>query len=475
MVSIADVIGRIKGGAGDGLRGLSEALDRSAIERVCRELGHAWRERELDPATTVALFVQQVCRGNVPCSEVRHLARQWGGGEFTASAYCQARGRLPLAVLEELSRRVGAAASGAWSCGGPRWRGHRVYLLDGSSFSMPDTPPLRLHFGLPGGQRGGPRAGCCFPASHLLVLFDADSGLLHEAVASPLRTGDMARAPDAHAHLAEGDVLLGDEHFGTYAHLALLAASGRHGLFPVQNKRIVDFTPGRPHNPPGSRSRRRGSDVPGKPNSRWVRSLGEQDQLVEWFKPTTRPAWISKADYAALPGSITVRELRRTVARPGAGLSDVTLTMVTTLLDPRAYPADGECSLTSLRLRRWEVETDLRHLKTTMGLDVLRCKTVEGVKKELAVFRLVYNLVRVVMLEAARRQQVPLARVSFADALKWLRHARPGDLMPRLLTNPHRPDRVEPRARKRRPKVYARLNKPRQQMRDALRVRIRDA
>jgi hypothetical protein len=114
------------------------------------------------------------------------------------------------------------------------------------------------------------------------------------------------------------------------------------------------------------------------------------------------------------------------------------------------------------------VETDLRHLKTTLGMDLLHCETVEGVKKEVAVFQIVYNLVRVVMMEGARRQGVPLDRISFADALAWVRHAGPGDELPDLVVNPYRPDRVEPRAVKRRPKEYDRLTKPREELRKAL-------
>lgn len=116
----------------------------------------------------------------------------------------------------------------------------------------------------------------------------------------------------------------------------------------------------------------------------------------------------------------------------------------------------------------WKIETNIGHLKTTMKMDVLRCKTEAGVRKELAVFCLVYNLVRVVMLEAAARQGVAVARVSFADALRWVRHARPGDAMPDLAVNPHRPDRAEPRCKKRRPKQYDLMNKPRAQLRKAL-------
>jgi hypothetical protein len=136
----------------------------------------------------------------------------------------------------------------------------------------------------------------------------------------------------------------------------------------------------------------------------------------------------------------------------------VTLTVVTTLTDPDLYPPGD---LIALRLRRWDVETNIRHLKITMGMDVLRCRTEAGVRKELAVFCIAYNLVRVVMLEAAGRQEVPVARISFADALKWMRHARPGGTMPDLVVNPHRPGRAEPRCKKRRAKQFDLMNRPR--------------
>jgi len=363
MASIAGAVARIKQ---DALGALGEGV----VEGVCAEFGHVWRDRELDPATTAALFVQQVLNGNVPCSEVRHLA----GRCFTPSAYCQARARLPLAVVQSLLTRVCDAALAATRRATHLWLGrHRVFHIDGSTFSMPDTPELRKAFGLP----SGPKPGCGFPTAHLLVLFHAGTGLLLDAWASPLHTGDIAQVAEAHAHLEPGDVLIGDDTFSTYAHLAMLTRLGLHGLFPVHHRRIVDFTKGRPHTAEGKDA------VAGMPRSRWVKSLGKEDQLVEYFKPQGRPAWMSRADYDALPDSVLVRELRRTVRRPGLG--SVTPTMVTTLTDPLAYPV-GE--LLELRLRRWDVETNLRHLKITMNMDVLRCKTERGVRKRSRNWRL---------------------------------------------------------------------------------------
>jgi hypothetical protein len=442
MASIAASLARIKHNPLD-------VLDRDTVERVCREHGHAWRDRQLDPATTVALFLQQVAHGNVSCGEVRHLA----GGSFTPQAYCEARARLPLGVYQDLLSEVCDAVMPQTRREEHRWHGHRTFHIDGSSFSMPDTPELAKAFGMPAGQK----EGCGFPCAHLLVLFSAQTGLLVDAWASPRRTGDMAQTPEAHLHLEKGDILVGDDSFSGYAHLAMLQKQGLHGLFPVHHLRIVDFTKGRPHTGDGKNA------VAGMPRSRWIKSLGKEDQLVEYFKPDSKPRWMTKEQYDALPDSIIVRELRRTVTRPGLG--HVTITMVTTLTDPKLYPA---ADLLDLRLRRWDVETNIGSMKTTMGLDVLHCKSEQGVRKELAVFCLVYNLVRAVMLEAARRQGAPVSRISFADVLHWMRHARATDPLPVFVVNPHRPNRVEPRCKKRRPKPYDLMNKPRAVLREEL-------
>jgi Transposase DDE domain len=450
MASIAAALGRIK-------RDPLGVIKPAVVRELCAELHYdAWRERRLDPAVTLALFVQQVVHGNTACAAVRHLA----GERFTASAWCQARARLPLEVYQAMLARVCDAALPRTRDPAHLWHGHRTFHVDGSTFSMPDTPELRRAFGVPGGQA----AGCGFPVAHLLVLFNAATGLLLDAFAAPLRTGDVSQASEYLAHLDAGDLLIGDDSFSGWAHIALLLQANLHGLFPNHHLRIVDFTPGRPH------TRVSGKNVvAGRPRARWIKSLGKDDQLVAWFKPVACPAWMSQAQYDALPGSILVREIRRAVR-----LKDgrrVTVTTVTTLLDPVRYPADA---LVELRLRRWDVESNLRHLKITMGLDVLRCKTETGVRKELAVFCMVYNLVRVVMLEAARRQRVPVARVSFADALRWMRHARPGDRLGDLIVNPSRPGRIEPRCRKRRPKQYDLMNRPRDVLRKALKTRRKD-
>ena len=172
---------------------------------------------------------------------------------------------------------------------------------------------------------------------------------------------------------------------------------------------------------------------------------------------------MSAEQYVTLPESVLVRELRYRITRRGFRCRQITL--ATTLLDHQTYSLDD---LAQLYLDRWAIETAFGHLKTTMGMDVLRAQTVDGVLKELHVFCLIYNLVRLVMLQAARRQSVPPDRISFVDALRWLATASPGDPLPDLVVNPYRPNRLEPRVRKRRPKQYPLMRRPRDELRKTL-------
>ena len=164
--------------------------------------------------------------------------------------------------------------------------------------------------------------------------------------------------------------------------------------------------------------------------------MGLTDQLVEYFKPADRPAWMSEDDYRSLPDSIEVRELRYRIEVPGFRTREVTL--VTTLLDATAYPAE---SLAEFYVTRWRVEENLKSLKITMKMDVLKCMTVDGVLKELTMYAVAYNLVRLAMCEAAGLRGVAADRVSFIDALRWLRDADAGEEMPELVVNPGRPGR----------------------------------
>src|SRR3954447_6098487 len=283
---------------------IAAGLAKETIEEACRQRKYSWRRRVLDPATTIYLFLLQILHGNTACQHVVHF----GGWSFTDSAYCQARKRLPLAVYHRLLEKV-AATSRAATAEGSRWLGHRIWVVDGSSFSMPDEPELRRHFGQPGGQR----KGCGFPVAKWLALFDVATGMLLRSTTAPLRAHDMSQAGPISDGLEPGDVVLGDRGFCSYAHLAIVLRRGLQAVFRVHQQQIVDFTPGRP-------TARRKGPYPrpqGLPSSRWVLAQGVMDQIVVWFKPTSKPKWMSAEEFQALPSEITVRELRYRVETPG--------------------------------------------------------------------------------------------------------------------------------------------------------------
>jgi hypothetical protein len=427
-------------------------LQASMIEGLCRELDYVWRERTLGPVVTIHAFLMQVLHGNTACDHVSHLM----GRRFTGEAYAQARARLPLALFERL---LAAVCKSLQSCRdeAARWCGLRVWLLDGSGCSMSDTEELQKAFGQPGNQK----PGCGFPVAHLLTLFHATTGMLQKVIVSPLRTHDLKHASQMHPELAPGDVLVGDRGFCSFAHMAQLVAAGFHGVMRIHQRLIVDFRIGRMHVPPSPPFPKL-KGAKGLPRSRWVKWLGHCDHIVEWYKPTQRPKWLNQEAYAALPSSLLVRELRFHIERPGFRVHEVTL--VTTLLDPQLYPAD---ELAQLYFDRWRIEVNLRHLKQTLRLDVLRCQTEAGVRKEICMLALVYNLVRLVMLKAARQQEVDPDRISFIDALRWLTTAKPGEDVPLLIVNVRR-KRVEPRVKKRRPKQFPLMKRPRAELRQAL-------
>ena len=431
---------------------IASHLTRDAIYEICAAVGHVWRECVLDPATIVHVFVIQVLNGNTALNHLRHLTDL----RLTAQAFCRARMRLPLEVFRRLLRAVGTALRGTDPPGG-LWHGHRTFAVDGSSFSMPDMPELQAAFG----QAGNQAKGCGFPVARFLALFDSTTGFLRDILAAPLRTHEMSRVADLHPELRSGDVLVGDRGFCSFAHLALLVLRGVHGVFRLHQKlKYLLLT--------GSEARRLGiAERAGHRHDRSPRRvlcrLGVADHIVEWHRPAQRPDWMTAKQYATLPERVVCRIMSYDVIVRGYRTRRITL--VTTLLNAELYPW---AELAKLYNRRWQVETNFSHIKITMKMDVLHCKTVEGVLKELLVFALVYNLVRAVMVEAARRQIVAVDRISFVDALRWLLSARPGDELAELILNPDRPGRVQPRAKKRRPKQYDLMSEPREVLRKRL-------
>jgi hypothetical protein len=439
---IIAILGRLR-------QDVAAAISADSIEAACQEVGYRWRVRQLGPVETVHLFLLQVLLANTAC---QHIVRI-GGRQFSDTASCAARKRLPRAVFQKLVETTAAAVRGASE--GSRWLGHRVWIIDGSSVSRPDTPELQAHFGQPSGQR----QGCGFPVAKLLALVHVGTGMLLRMTTAPLRSHDMSGAGALAAVLEPGDVLLGDRGFCSSAHLAMLLGRGVYVVFRMHQKQNVDCTPGRP------KARRKGAypRPQGLPSARWVRAHGAEDHVVAWPKPKKRPAWMTEQAYAALAAEILVRELRYRVTTPGYRVREVTL--ATTLLDAAAYPAT---ELAELSYRRWQVEVNFRHMKHTLNMDVLKCMAVDGVLKELAMYAIAYNLVRSAMRESARVQRVDPDRISLIDGLRGLTGMEGEGDAPTLVVNPSHRGRFEPRVKKRRPKQYLRMTKPRHEYRKEL-------
>jgi hypothetical protein len=330
MRSITDIVRQFK-------QNWTEELDPSNIERACRDCGMAWIESMLNPVVTIQLFLLQILHGNTACTHVPRLARM----AFTAAGYCKARMRVKLEVLELLVQRCAESVQGETLDAG-RWFGHRVFMVDGSSFSMPDTPVLQAFFGQPGGQK----PGCGFPVAHWLAMMHMGTGMIIKMLASPMRTGDMSRTTELHPELKACDLLVADRAFCSFPHLCLLIERGVEAVLRIHHKTIVDSTPGRPHAVPNKGT---GSKRKGLPRSRWLRRLGVDDQIVVWLKnPKSKPRWMPIEQFASLPNEITVRELRYQVHQKGFRVKNITL--VTTLLDDEVYSLP---ELAELFRRRW--------------------------------------------------------------------------------------------------------------------------
>jgi len=415
--------------------------------------GATSRRRVFSAEVTFWAFLFQVLWPACACREVvRKVQACWRGRKTLAAgsaAYCMARARLPLAVLEKLFATL-AATLERRILEGERWLGERrVKILDGTGLSMPDTAANQQRWPQPGGQK----PGCGFPVLRMAALFCMGSGAL-------LRYA-FGNKHDQENHLARGvldalekdDVLPADRGFCSYGLIGVLLARGTDCVMRLHHRRPHAMQQGTP--------------------------LGDGDRLVEWTRPPAprrNDPWA--AERPTLPASLAVRLVTFRVEVPGFRTEAVTL--ATTLLDANQYPAQA---LADLYRARWSVELRYREIKTTMEADVLRCKSPAMIQKELCLHAIAYNLLRCVMQQAAQRHDVGLGRISFKGTLAAVRHfadafhaargkpRRQRQLSEQLLgilardTLPLRPDRHEPRARKRRPKQYQLLNQPRCLMR----------
>lgn len=419
-------------------------------DRIREAFGKArwfWQGWVYTPAVTVWVFLSQClsadhsCRDAVAGLLAWRLARGLRPCSAETGAYCTARADLPEEACRQLVRDTGREpeqeAPAEWL-----WLGHRVRVVDGSTLSMPDTAANQAEYP----QIPAQRPGCGFPIARIVVIFSLAVGTVLEAAIGKYygkQTGENSLFRTLHAALAEGDVVLADRYFAGWFDLALLHQRSVHSVVRKHQLRATDFRTGQ--------------------------RLGPDDHLVCWPKPP-RPAWMSAEQYAALPAELTLREVRMEVAQKG--FRTKVLVVVTTLLDPQAYPS---AQIATLYRRRWQAELNLRSLKIVLQMDRLRCKTPERVRNEFSMHLVAYNLIRRVMALAAWEAGATPWTVSFKGTLQTISR-----LLPLLDTNvsiatwcqallhaiashvvADRPDRFEPRLIKRRPKPYKLMLEPR--------------
>ena len=359
------------------------------------------------------------------------------------AAYCKARARLGHDDLDGANAQVVERIQ-ATHDGGRLWHGRRVKVVDGTGLSMPDTPGNQAVY--PQSKRQ--TRGCGFPLMKVVALFSLGTGLMLGLAKGTMKISERALFRGLWKLFNPGDVVLADRGFCGYATFLLLARRGVDCVMRNHQRRTVGLSK--------------------------IKRLGKGDRLIQWHQSAVRPQWLDMAAWRAMPDRLTLREIHFRVGVPG--FRTKAITVVTPLLDPGAFPTEA---FVDLYRRRWMAELFLRDIKTTLGMDILRCKTPEMIHKELTMYCIAYNLIRALMLEAASQHDVPLDRVSFKGTVVTVRQwapvmaaARLGDNKRRRLLAalleciardrlPHRPNRAEPRAVKRRPKNYQRLTQPR--------------
>jgi hypothetical protein len=406
-----------------------------------------------NPVTVLYLFLSQVIHPNPTLATTveSFLAWRLGQGMSPCSTdtggYARARQRLPEALLSLLTRHTGKAADQAalspW-----RWLGRTVKLFDGSTVSMPDTAKNQAAY--PQSRAQAPGVG--FPLARIGVLFSLSVGTVLDLGirrwAGKFQS-ELAMLRDMIAALDPGDVLLTDRYLCSYMEIALLQAQGVDFVGRMHAQRKIDF--------------RRGTQ------------LGRYDHVVAWSKPP-RPEWMTDQQYAAIPATLSIREFRYQIVRPG--YRPRTIVVATTLLSDQQYSV---AEIAGLYRLRWDAEINLRSLKTMMHMDVLRGQSPEMVRKEIWAHLLAYNLIRTVIAQAAAKHGKHPRQISFTRAMRTLEafrsplaHTASGQLavlyehMLEAIASheiANRPNRLEPRQRKRRPKPYDLMTKPRPQAR----------
>ena len=406
------------------------------------ERGAHSRRRFFPQCLTFWAFLSQVLSPESPCRETVRKVQAWYAlrrqpppGSGTA-AYCRARSRLSRDTLLGIHRHTADILQQRVTRE-QLWCGRQVKVIDGTGLSMPDTPKNQRAFP----QHSNQKKGCGFPVAKLVGCFCLASGALLHWAEGTLHVHESKLFRKLFDVFLTEDVLLTDRGFCSYVHIALLLRAGIDIVMRLHQARPSDLRKGK--------------------------RLGPNDRMVTWQKPKQRPRGCTVADWRRVPNTLTLRLVYVSVNVPGWRTRS--LVVVTTLTDPIRYPA---AELAKLYLRRWAVELFFRDIKISLGMDVLRCQTPAMVRKEIVMHAIAYNLIRALMQQAAALYHVPIERLSFKGSADTLRqwsdtlnaaHDKPREqvrLFNQLLqilaedTLPLRPDRVEPRVRKRRPKNY---------------------
>ncbi|MGH7118709.1 MAG: IS4 family transposase [Acetobacteraceae bacterium] len=404
------------------------------------------RERRYPPTVTLAMFLRQALSADRSCQRAvdgwiaQCVAEGLAPPSARTGGYSRARARLPTSMVSTLARESGAWLS-AHTPAPWRWRGRVVKLADGTTLSMPDTEANQARYPQPCTQA----PGVGFPLLRLAGVISLATGAVLGAAIGPSAgkgSGELTLIRELEDTLQAGDIFLADALYCNYFLLARPQERGVDAVCEQNGSRGTDF--------------RRGE------------RLAARDHLVDWRKPATCPQWMSPEHYQRAPATLRVREVR-----VGGRV------LVTTLLNPRQAP---KRELGKLYVQRWNIELDLRHIKTTLGLEILSCKSPAMCEKELWVYLLAYNLIRLLMAQAALQAHVTPCEISFKHAVQlwtaWvtLRLVDAHALRRTFLLNAiaqqqvgHRPRRIEPRARKRRPKPYQWLKVPRAKARQQIR------
>lgn len=427
----------------------SSLLSENRILEAFGEARLLWQGWVYTPAVTIWVFLSQCLSADHSCRDAVAGLIAWrlAGGLSPCSAdtgaYCTAREDLPEETCLQLMRETGREADDEAPLGW-LWLGHRVLDVDGSTFTMPDTVANQAEYP----QIPNQRPGCGFPIARIVVVFSLAVGTVLNAALGKYQgklTGENSLFRTLHGMLQDGDVVLADRYFSGWFDLALIHARGAHVVIRKHQLRATDFRTGQ--------------------------RLGKDDHLLCLEKPQ-RAKWMSREMYEALPDSLTLREVRIRVTQKSFRTRE--LVVVTTLLDAEKYPAN---EIAKLYRRRWQAELNLRSLKIVLQMDHLRCKTPHRVRNEFYMHLVAYNLIRQTMAAAAARAGVEPWTVSFKGTLQTLNNLLPL-LATKLATDAwcdallnaitahvvgNRPDRFEPRVKKRRPKQYRKMTKPRQE------------